>query len=78
MAALSGALDATAVLVVQVGFGTWLRNARGPKVTPERDRAEALRRERLAEAMRANLQRRKAQQRGRVPPAPDAEPVEDG
>ena len=37
----------------------------GPTVTPERDRAEALRRERLAEAMRANLQRRKAQQRGR-------------
>ena len=50
----------------------------GPKLTPERDREEALRRERLAEAMRANLQRRKAQQRGRVPPAPDAQPVEDG
>ena len=58
--------------------GHGLRSASAPTVTPERERAEALRRERLAEAMRANLQRRKAQQRGRVPPAPDAEPVEDG
>jgi hypothetical protein len=53
-------------------------NRKEPAITPERERAEAMRRERLAEAMRANLQRRKAQQRGRLPPAPRAEPVEDG
>jgi hypothetical protein len=52
---------------------------------PERPRqaaaceAAASRRERLAEAMRANLKRRKAQQRGRdAVGAPDAEPVEEG
>ncbi len=49
-----------------------------PSITPERARTEALRRERQAQAMRANLQRRKAQQRGREAPASDAEPVEDG
>ena len=36
------------------------------------------RRAKLAAAMRANLQRRKAQQRGREAPPSDAEPVEDG
>ena len=34
------------------------------------------RRERLAAAMRENLKRRKAQRRGRAPPEPPAEPVE--
>ena len=40
--------------------------------------AEAERRERLAKAMRDNLKRRKAQQRGRARPEPPAEPVEEG
>ncbi|MGD9509321.1 MAG: hypothetical protein AB7I59_05225 [Geminicoccaceae bacterium] len=35
------------------------------------------RRERLAAAMRENLKRRKAQQRGRAQPEPAAEPVEE-
>ena len=35
------------------------------------------RRERLAAAMRANLKRRKAQQRGRARPEPASEPVEE-
>lgn len=50
----------------------------GSPTTPERERADAARRERLADAMRANLKRRKAQQRGREPRAAGAEPVEDG
>ena len=48
---------------------------------PAKARADAAadRRKRLAEAMRANLKRRKAQQRGReAVAAPDAEPVEEG
>jgi hypothetical protein len=49
-----------------------------PTIAPERERAEALRSERLAAAMRANLQRRKARQRGQASAAPGAEPVEDG
>jgi hypothetical protein len=36
------------------------------------------RRERLAAAMRENLRRRKAQQRGRAQPEPPREPVEEG
>ena len=48
-----------------------------PGTTPERERAEATRRERQAEAMRANLLRRKAQQRARASETPGAEPVED-
>ena len=35
-------------------------------------------RERLAAAMRENLKRRMAQQRGRAPPEPASEPVEEG
>jgi hypothetical protein len=35
------------------------------------------RRQRLAAAMRENLKRRKAQQRGRARPEPAAEPVEE-
>jgi hypothetical protein len=35
------------------------------------------RRERLAAAMRENLKRRKAQQRGRAKPEPASEPVEE-
>ena len=46
----------------------------GPR--PQRD-ADG-RRERLAKAMRDNLKRRKAQQRGRARPEPPAEPVEEG
>jgi hypothetical protein len=48
-----------------------------PGTTPRGERAEAVRRERQAEAMRANLLRRKAQQRARAGEAPGAEPVED-
>jgi hypothetical protein len=52
---------------------------REPEPQPaDRTRADARRRERLAEAMRANLKRRKAQQRGREPAARDGEPVEEG
>ena len=36
------------------------------------------RRERLATAMRENLRRRKAPQRGRAKPEPPREPVEEG
>jgi hypothetical protein len=43
---------------------------------PRRDTDD--RRERLAKAMRDNLKRRKAQQRGRARPEPPAEPVEEG
>jgi hypothetical protein len=49
-----------------------------PTLMPARAQAEAARRERLAQAMRANLKRRKEQQRGRERPPADAEPVEDG
>ena len=49
-----------------------------PTLTPARAQAEAARRERLAQAMRANLKRRKEQQRGRDRPAAPAEPVEEG
>ena len=49
-----------------------------PAVTPERPDPAARRRARLAVAMRANLRRRKDQQRGReVRPDGDAEPVEE-
>jgi hypothetical protein len=64
------------------GGASWFAGVAEP---PERPRqaaaceAAASRRERLAEAMRANLKRRKAQQRGReAVGAPDAEPVEEG
>ena len=46
----------------------------GPR--PQHDADD--RRERLAKAMRDNLKRRKAQQRGRARPEPPAEPVEEG
>jgi hypothetical protein len=53
------------------------RDAKGPVPAAPKDEA-ARRRERLAEEMRANLKRRKAQQRARERPAPGAEPVEEG
>jgi len=49
-----------------------------PAATPERPDTAAARHARLALAMRANLRRRKDQQRAREPrPAGDAEPVEE-
>ena len=49
-----------------------------PAATPERQDAATLRRARLALAMRANLRRRKDQQRGRAArPDGGAEPVEE-
>jgi hypothetical protein len=64
-----------------IGGASWFAGVAEP---PEQRRPPAAgeassRRERLAEAMRANLRRRKAQQRGReAVAAPDAEPVEEG
>lgn len=49
-----------------------------PEPPPERARPAETRQERLAQAMRANLRRRKAQQRAREQAAVPPEPVEEG
>ena len=77
MAAFGRAVDATALSAVQGGCGTWLshRDSDGSP-RPRRRRSGA---SDLPQAMRANLKRRKEQQRQReAAGATDAEPVEEG
>ncbi len=53
-------------------------SASSPKLTARARAAKAERDQRLAEALRANLRRRKAQARGRETPQPESAPAESG